>query len=230
MAWRVAGIGLILSLLIPSFIFARSGTVLLKADFDDGSLEGWRTAGDLCVTPEFCAGRPSGRYWVAFSTNSTDHDSITMCGSSAVQGMQSILRSPEMLLPFKTSRIRVEFSVKFMTNESTSSNLGSDNFTARLLTVTGPIVIASIDNSGASPASKNLTIQGDTTFHESGCAQNWKFETGMLRVSYDRTYRSDFVSKMADGPIALEFELTNEFDQEFSSAVVLDDVRVTIYP
>ena len=51
-------------------VFGESaGELLLNAGFDDADLAGWRIAGDVCVAPAFCAGEPSGRYWVALSTN-----------------------------------------------------------------------------------------------------------------------------------------------------------------
>lgn len=217
-------------LLAPALLFASShGKLLLNEGFDTADLSGWRTAGDICVAPAFCAGTPQGSYWVALSTNS-DRDSISLCGGSSVGGVQSVLRTPELSLPFKTWRVRVDFKVKFMTNENTQSDLGNDHLTVRLLTTTGPVVIAEFDDSGASPESKNLTIQGDATFHESQCSQNWKYETGLLQVSYYRSFRDPFVSRMSAGPIALEFSLDNEFDQDFDSAVVIDDVQIRAYP
>lgn len=216
-------------LMLVSGIAIADGKLLLNATFDDADLTGWRTAGDLCVAPSFCAGEPSGHYWVAFSTNDAPSDSITMCGGSAVQGMQSVLRTPDLPLPFKPSRIKIDFKVKFLTNENTGTDLGTDDFLVRLLTMAGPVAIASIDDSGASPDSKNLKIKGDTTLHESSCNPNWKYETGLLQVSYYRTFREPVTSKMATGPIALEFSLNNGFDQNFDSAVVLDDVQIRVY-
>jgi hypothetical protein len=35
--------------------------------------------------------------------------------------------------------------------------------------------------------------------------------------------------KMAEGPIAIEFSLSNQFDTDFDSAAVLDDVRVQVF-
>jgi len=223
--------GLILAcLMLLSGIAIADGRLLLNATFDDADLSGWRTAGDLCVAPAFCAGEPSGRYWVAFSTNEASADSITMCGSSSVGGIQSVLRTPDLPLPFKPSRIRIDFKVKFLTNENTGTDLGTDDFLVRLLTMAGPVAIASIDDSGASPDSKNLKIKGDATLRESNCNPNWKYETGLLQVSYYRTFREPVPSKMATGPIALEFSLNNGFDQNFDSAVVLDDVQIRVYP
>lgn len=216
------------SLAVP--LFGENGLLLLNADFDSADLTGWRTAGDLCVAPAFCAGEPSGRYWVALSTNHSPDDSITMCGSSSVGGLQTILRTPDLLLPFKPSRIRVDFKVKFLTNENPFTDLGTDSFVVRLLTKAGPIVIASMDDSGASPGSRNLTVEGNSHFVESSCIPNWHYETGLLRVSYYRTFREPVVSKMASGPVALEFSLSNHYDQDFDSAVVLDDVQLRIYP
>src|SRR5215831_3138977 len=175
-------------MLLGGITFA-DGKLLLNATFDDADLSGWRTAGDLCVAPSFCAGEPSGRYWVAFSTNDAATDSITMCGSSSVGGIQSVLRTPDLPLPFKPSRIRIDFKVKFLTNETVGTHLGTDDFLVRLLTMAGPVAIASIDDSGASPDSKNLKIKGDATLHESNCNPNWKYETGLLQVSYYRTFR-----------------------------------------
>jgi len=223
-----ASIVLVLLLSLPVFC-AEEGVLLLNADFEDADLSGWRIGGDLCVAPSFCAGQPSGRYWVAFSTNSSKGDPITMCGGSAVEGLETILRSPHLLLPFKPGRIRVDFTVKFLTNENTVSDLGTDSLVVRLLTKAGPVVIAAIDDSGAAPGSRNLVIQGDSTFHESSCNPTWKYETGLLHVSYYRAFHEPVLSKMASGPIALEFSLSNHFDQDFDSAVVLDDVRLRVY-
>ena len=203
--------------------------ILLNATFDDATLTAWRTAGDLCVAPAFCAGEPSGQYWVAMSTNNSASDSITMCGFSSVGGIQSALRSPDLPLPFKPARIRVEFKVKFLTNENPTTDLGTDSLVIRLLTMAGPVVIAALDDSGASPGSKNLGITGDPAFRESNCSVNWRYETGMLEVVYDRTFRDDVRSKMAEGPMAIEFSLANQFDADFDSAVVLDDVQVRVY-
>ena len=210
-------------------LFAASA-LLLNADFEDANLSGWRVSGDLCVAPSFCAGQPSGRYWVAFSTNSADHSPITMCGTSSLGGLQSVLRSPDLSLPFKPSRVRVDFKVKFMTNENTTTDLGTDLFIARLLTMSGPVVIAAIDDSGVSPPTKNLTIQGDAKFHESNCNPNWRYETGLLQVSYYRSFHDPVRSRIADGPVALEFSLSNHLDQNFDSAVVLDDVQLRVEP
>ena len=121
-------------------------------------LAGWRIAGDVCVAPVFCAGEPSGRYWVALSTND-DKDTLTMCGGSSLQGIQSVIRSPNLPVSFKPSRIRIDFKVKFLTNENTSTDLGTDLLTVRLLTMAGPVVVAAFDDSGASPGSKNLMIR-----------------------------------------------------------------------
>jgi hypothetical protein len=217
-----------MALAVPAMAAPRE-VVLLNADFDNADLTGWRQSGDLCVAPAFCAGEPSGNYWIAMSTNSSQSDSITMCGSSSLDGLQSTLRSPDLPLPFKPSRIRVDFKIKFLTNENTTTDLGTDLFTARLLTMAGPVVLMAVDDSGASPESKNLTVKGDTTFRDSDCKANWKSETGMLQVSYYRSFRPDVLSRMAEGPIALEFTLSNEFDQDFDSAVVLDDVQIRVY-
>lgn len=223
-------LGLLLAAMAIAIPGHADGKLVLDANFDDADLTGWRTVGDLCVAPSFCAGEPSGRYWVAFSTNHSESDAITMCGSSSLQGLQTILRSPDLPLPFKPSRIRVDLKVKFLTNENTTTDLGTDNFDIRLLTAAGPVLIASIDDSGASPGSQILKIRGDSRFHESSCSPNWKYETGLLQISYFRTLRDPFRSRMAEGPIALEFALQNDFDQDFDSAVVLDDVQIRVYP
>ncbi|HSP07899.1 MAG TPA: hypothetical protein VLR94_12030 [Acidobacteriota bacterium] len=202
--------------------------VLLNATFDDADLSGWRTVGDLCVAPAFCAGQPSGQYWIAMSTNSSS-DSTTLCGFSSLGGVQTILRSPDLPLPFAPARIRVQFKVKFLTNENPTSDLGTDAFNVRLLTMAGPIVITSVDDSGPSPETKNLVVRGDPAFKESDCSSNWRFETGMLEISYDRTFRESVQKKMAEGPIAIEFSLANQFDTDFDSAIVLDDVRVQVF-
>ena len=211
-------------------VFGESaGELLLNAGFDDALLAGWRTAGDVCVAPVFCAGEPSGRYWVALSTND-DKDTLTMCGGSSLQGIQSVIRSPNLPVSFKPSRIRVDFKVKFLTNENTSTDLGTDLLTVRLLTMAGPLVVAAFDDSGASPGSKNLIITGDDSFRESECSGNWKYETGLLQVSYYRTFRGSVRSRMGEGPMAIEFSLSNQFDSDFDSAAVIDDVQVRIYP
>lgn len=211
-------------------ISAPAGELLLDAGFDDARLIGWRTAGDICVAPSFCAGDPSGRYWIAMSTNDAEGDSQTMCGSSSLGGFQSVLRSPDLPVPFKPSRIRVDFKIKFLTNENTSTDLGTDLLNVRLLTMAGPVVVAAFDDSGASPGSTNLSIKGDTTFRESSCSSNWRFETGLLQVSYYRTFRDPVKSRMAEGPLAIEFALSNHFDRDFDSAVVIDDVQVRVFP
>jgi hypothetical protein len=212
-------------LLFASTLFAEE-RVLLNATFDDADLTGWKLAGDLCVAPAFCAGQPDGKYWVAFSTNS-DEDSITMCGSTSVGGMESILRTPYMALKKGETRIRVDFKVKFLTNENSGTDVGNDSFIVRLVTLAGPIVIGAFDNSGVAPDSKNLIIRGESRFHPSPCASNWKYETGMLQVSYYRSFREPFLSQMVAGPVALEFALMNQFDKDFDSAVVIDDVHVS---
>ncbi len=228
--WVFRGILLLVLLLLPvSSLVAATEAVLLDAGFEDADLSGWRKAGDVCVAPAFCAGEPSGRYWVAFSTNSLDKDSFSMCGESSVGGLQSILRSPDLPVPFAPSRIRVDFDVKFMTNENVATDLGVDNLDIRLLTQAGPVVIASLDDSGVSPPSKNLKIHGDTHFHESACSSNWRYETGMLHVSYYRTFRDPVRARMAEGPMAIEFALSNQFDPDYDSAVVVDEVQVRIY-
>lgn len=203
--------------------------ILLDANFDSADLSGWRQSGDLCVAPAFCAGTPSGSYWIAMSTNSGKGDAITMCGNSSLGGIQTTLRSPDLPLPFKPSRIRVDFKVKFLTNENVSTDLGTDLFTVRLLTMAGPVVLMAVDDSGPSPGSKNLVIEGDTDFRESLCTSNWRYETRMLDVSYSRTFRNSVLSRMAEGPLAIEFSLSNQFDQDFDSAVVLDDVKIRVY-
>lgn len=217
--------------LLPA-VLALAGSrdaVLLDATFDNADLSGWRTSGDICVAPAFCAGQPSGRYWIAMSTNNSESDSITMCGSSSLGGLQSTLRSADLPLPFAPSRIRVEFKAKFLTNENPTSDLGTDSLTVRVLTMAGPVVIASMDDSGPSPGSKNLVIRGDGAFHESACAANWRYETGMLEITYDRTFRESVRKRMGEGPIAIEFSLANQFDTDFDSAIVLDDVRVQVF-
>lgn len=219
---------LTVAITVPAFAKSQE-FVLLNADFDQADLSGWRMAGDVCITQSFCAGTPTGRYWVALSTNSLEKDSITMCGGSAVGGLQTILRSPNLPLPFKPVRIRVEFNVKFLTNENTSTDLGTDMLSVRLLTMAGPVQIASLDDSGPSPDSKNLVIHGDTAFHESDCHGEWRQETGMLHVSYYRTFREPVRTHMSAGPIAIEFALTNHFDSDFDSAAVLDDVQIRVY-
>jgi hypothetical protein len=212
-------------LLVATTLYAHERE-LLNATFDDADLTGWKMAGDLCVTSSFCAGNADGKYWVALSTNS-DEDSITMCGSSSVGGVESILRTPYMALTKDESQIRVEFKIKFLTNENTGTDIGNDSFVVRLLTVGGPVVVAAFDNSGAAPDSMNFVVRGDTSFHQSMCASNWKYETGMLQVSYYRLFREPFRSRMISGPVALEFALNNNFDKDFDSAVVIDDVRLS---
>lgn len=208
---------------------AQRSAVLLDADFNNADLSGWRTSGDLCVAPAFCAGEPDGRYWVAMSTNNSSTDSMTLCGYSSVGGLQSVLRSPDLPLPFAPARIHVEFKVKFLTNENTITDLGTDDLTVRLLTMAGPVVITSLDDSGASPGTKNLVTRGDVAFHDSDCSTNWRYETGMLEITYDRTFRESVRKRMFDGPLAIEFSLANQFDTDFDSAVVLDDVRVQVF-
>lgn len=221
---------LVIVITVTPHIFGRSKeSVLLNADFDQADLTGWRLAGDVCVTSAFCGGTPTGRYWVALSTNHAEKDSITMCGASSVGGLETIVRSPNLPLPFKPVRIRIEFNVKFLTNENTSTDLGTDTLTVRLLTMAGPVHIASIDDSGASPGSKNLVIHGESSFRESACLTQWRQETGMLHVSYYRTFREPVRTKMAAGPMAIEFALTNNFDTDFDSAAVLDDVQIRVY-
>ena len=204
-------------------------SVLLDADFDNADLTGWRVSGDLCVAPAFCAGQPSGKYWAAFSTNSQNGDPITLCGTSSVEGMESILQSPYIPLPFAPSQVRVEFDVKFLTNENTTSDLGTDSFLVRLLTMSGPVVIADIDDAGTSPDTKNLKISGDARFHQSDCAPTWRYETGMLHVSYYRGFHDPVKARIGTGPVALQFLLDNHFDQNFDSAVVVDNVRLRVF-
>jgi|GEM_PF-2731263 len=203
-------------------------SLLLNATFDDADLTGWKTAGDLCVAPSFCAGEPQGKYWVAFSTNN-EQDPITMCGSNSVGGVESVLRTPYLALRSNVSRIRVDFKLKFLTNENTATDLGNDTFIVRLLTVDGPVILAAFYDSGAAPDSRNFTVRGDTAFRESRCTPTWKYETGLLQVSYYRSFREPFRSKMTSGPVAVEFVLSNHFDKDFDSAVVLDDVQVRAY-
>ena len=214
-------------LLLALPLFSEDG-LLLNATFDDADLTGWKLAGDLCVAPAFCGGEPAGKYWVAFSTNS-ELDPITMCGSNSVGGIESVLRTPYLALRSNASRIRVDFKIKFLTNESTNTDLGNDSFIVRLLTVTGPVILAAFDDSGAAPDSRNLTVRGDTAFRESRCSPTWKYETGLLQVSYYRSFREPFRSKMVSGPVAVEFALSNHFDKDFDSAVVIDDVQVRAY-
>ncbi len=204
------------------------GRLLLDADFDGADLTGWKVSGDLCVAPSFCGGEAPGRYWVALSTNNSE-DPLTMCGSNSVGGVSTVLRSPAMALPWTASQIRIEFKVKFFTSENTATDLGTDSFVVRLVTSAGPVVFAAFDDSGASPDSKNLTIKGDATFRESRCNPTWKYETGLLHVSYYRAFREPFRSRMASGPIAVEFALSNHFDANFDSAAVIDDVQLTVY-
>lgn len=201
---------------------------ILSTGFENADLSGWRTVGDLCVAPSFCAGEASGRYWLAMSTGDS-HDPVTMCGYSSVAGLQTILRSPNLLLPFPPSRIRLDFKMKFMTAENTGTDLGTDQLIVRLLTSAGPILIAAFDDSGPTPDSKNLTISGDTQLRQRGCTSVWQYETGMLSVSYYRLFREPFVSAMFQGPVALEFALSNQFDADFDSAVVLDDITLRVY-
>lgn len=232
--WFVRGV---IPLLLLSFLLlpasrpvaAAEAVLLLDAGFEDADLTGWRTAGDICVAPAFCAGQPDGRYWVAMSTNSLERDNISMCGQSSLGGLQSVLRSPDLPVPFAPTRIRVDFDVRFMTNENVDTDLGQDNLDVRLLTRAGPVVIASLDDSGVSPPSKNLKIQGDTQFHESACRSNWRYETGILHVSYYRTFRDPARGRMAEGPMAIEFALSNQFDPDYDSAAVIDAVQVRIY-
>jgi hypothetical protein len=213
-------------LFLFSIAFAQE-QILLNANFDDADLSGWKMAGDLCVAPSFCAGEAPGKYWVAFSTNN-EEDSITMCGANSVAGLESVLRSPSLAFGGKPSRIRVDFKVKFLTNENTSTDLGNDTFIVRLLTVGGPVVLAAFDDSGAAPESKNLVIRGDARFRESTCSPTWKYETGFLQVSYYRSFREPFRSTLSSGPLAIEFSLSNHFDKNFDSAVVIDDVRLSV--
>ena len=224
---RVSFLALALFLLSLS-VFAQE-QLLLDANFDNADLHGWKVAGDLCVAPAFCAGEPSGKYWVAFSTNN-DEDPITMCGAQSMGGLETVLRSPNLAFSGKPSRIRVDFKVKFLTNENTSTDLGNDSLIVRLLTSAGPLVLAAFDDSGASPESKNLRVQGEQRFRESKCNPTWKYETGLLQVSYYRSFRDPFRSGMASGPMAIEFALSNHFDKDFDSAVVIDDVQVRVFP
>lgn len=214
-------------LLFASSLFCEEA-LLLNANFDDADLTGWKLAGDLCVAPSFCAGEPQGKYWVAFSTNN-EQDPITMCGSNSVGGVESVLRTPYLALPENASRIRVDFKIKFLTNENTSTDLGNDSFVVQLLTMAGPVILAAFDDSGAAPDSRNFTVRGDTTFRESRCSPTWKYETGLLQVSYYRSFREPFRSRMTSGPVAVEFSLSNHFDKDFDSAVVIDDVQVRAY-
>jgi hypothetical protein len=217
-------------LLMAGVVFAGPrDAVLLNADFENADLTGWRTSGDLCVAPAFCAGQPTGRYWIAMSTNNSDLDGMTLCGFSSLGGVQSTLRSSDLPLPFAPARIRVRFKVKFLTNENPTTDLGTDALTVRLLTMAGPVVITSLDDSGPSPESKNLSVRGDSGFRESSCSSNWRSETGMLEITYDRTFRQSVRNKMAEGPIAIEFSLANQFDTNYDSAVVLDDVQVQVF-
>jgi len=217
----------IISLFLAIPIFAKEA-VLLDQNFDTADILGWRASGDLCVAPAFCAGQPEGNYWVAFSTNDSA-DPRTMCGSVSIRGLQTIFRSPDLLLPFKPSKFRVQFRVKFLTNEAVDSDLGNDQFTVRLLTRGGPVTILSVDDSGPSPESKNLKIEGSGEFHESNCSPDWKYETDFLDVTYYRTFHEAVRTKMMKGPVALEFGLTNGFDADFDSAVVLDNVKLVAY-
>jgi len=217
-----------LTLLLLSIPIFAEEQLLLDANFDDADLTGWKAAGDLCVAPSFCAGEPSGKYWVAFSTNN-EEDPITMCGSDSIGGVESVLRTPDMAVPDNFYRIRVDFKIKFLTNENTATDLGNDSFIVRLLTSTGPVILAAFDDSGAAPDSRNLTIRGDAKFHESKCSPTWKYETGMLQVSYYRSFREPFRTHMASGSIALEFSLSNHFDKNFDSAVVIDDIQIRAY-
>src|SRR5688572_19558343 len=103
---RLSILALAVSLLtVPLFA---SEQLLLNATFDDADLQGWRVAGDLCVAPSFCAGKPIGKYWVAFSTND-EEDPITMCGSSSQGGISTVFRSPDLPFQGSPSRIRVDF-------------------------------------------------------------------------------------------------------------------------
>jgi hypothetical protein len=201
--------------------------LLLNATFDEADLHGWKIAGDLCVAPSFCGGEPSGKYWVAFSTNN-EADPITMCGSNSIEGLETVLRSPNLAFRGKPSRIRVDFKIKFLTNENTDTDLGNDSLIVTVLTSAGPIVVAGFDDSGASPESKNLTIRGDKAFRESKCSPSWKYETGLLQVSYYRSFRDPFLSQMSGGPIAIEFSLNNHFDKDFDSAVLIDDIQLSV--
>ncbi len=201
---------------------------MLNANFEDADLHGWKMAGDLCVAPSFCAGEAQGKYWVAFSTNN-EEDPITMCGANSIGGLETALRSPNLAFSGNPSRIRVDFKVKFLTNENTGTDLGNDSLIVRLLTAGGPVVLAAFDDSGGSPESKNLVIRGDMHFRESGCSPTWKYETGLLQVSYDRVFRDPFRTEMSSGPLALEFSLSNHFDKNFDSAVVIDDVQLRVF-
>jgi hypothetical protein len=212
-------------LLFATTLFA-GDRELLNATFDDADLTGWKMAGDLCVAPAFCAGEPDGKYWVAFSTDN-EEDSMTMCGSNSVGGVESILRTPYLALAKGETQVRVNFKIKFLTNENTGTDVGNDSFIVRLVTLSGPVMIAAFDNAGAMPDSMNLIVRGDSSFHPSPCASNWKYETGMLQVSYYRSFREPFLSRMISGPIAVEFALSNQFDKNFDSAVVIDDVQVS---
>ena len=115
-----------------------------------------------------------------------------------------------------------------MTNENTSTDLGNDSLIVRLLTSGGPVVLAAFDDSGVSPESKNLVITGETRFRESKCNPIWKYETDLLQVSYYRSFRDPFLTKMVSGPLAIEFSLSNHFDKDFDSAVVIDDVQIRV--
>lgn len=224
-------VALSLSILLLYFpiLCAQSDVLIFDSGFEDADLTGWRLAGDICVAPAFCAGQPTGRYWAALSTNSANGDSITMCGTSSVGGVHSVLRTPPVPLPFKVSRIRIDFKVKFLTNESTGTDLGTDLFQVRLLTASGPVIISAMDDSGPAANSKNLMMQGDAQFKESLCNPTWRYETGMLNVSYFRTFRDPFAAAMMNGPVALEFALSNHYDQDFDSAVVIDDIQIRVY-
>jgi hypothetical protein len=211
-------------LLFAVFLFAEEPS-LLNADFDHADLLGWKLAGDVCVAPSFCGGEPAGTYWIAMSTNS-EEDSITMCGSNSVGGVESLLRTPDLALPANSTKVRIDFKMKFLTNESTSTDLGNDSLIVRLLTSGGPVIVAAFDDSGAAPDSRNLTIRGDSSFHVSKCSPTWKYESGMLQVSYYRSFREPFRKQMVSGPVALEFSLSNHFDKNFDSAVLIDDVQV----
>ena len=129
------------------------------------------------------------------------------------------MRSPNFPVSFKPSRIRIDFKVKFLTNENTSTDLGTDLLTVGFLRWQVLLLIAAFDDSGASPGSKNLTISGDDNFRHSECSANWKYETGLLQVSYYRTFRGSVLSRMGEGPMALEFSLSNQFDSDFDSAL-----------
>src|SRR5262245_31785897 len=101
---RVAVALLVLSFCSVAFSASQEAE-LLNATFDNADITAWRTAGDLCVAPAFCAGTPSGQYWIAMSTNNSGSDSLTMCGFSSVGGVQSVLRSPDLVVPFRPNRI-----------------------------------------------------------------------------------------------------------------------------